>query len=269
MPSRCEGDLNMLRRGLASRRFTAAWAALSAAAFVAGAIAAETGSSAPLGSSSDEQSATVGFELGSSERFRQLNRANGSLTTTADQVYEGQRSAKATYDGGGSNGYARGLFHVAWDEGDTVTYGAAFYFPSGFRDSMQGPVSLMRWDNWPSNSGGGDIGGLIILQADERIHLVQGGYDRGYEGDLLDLPLTEGRWVHLEVRQRLDTGANALTELYVDGQLVQSSTAPNMSGRRIERLRFGLVSMAAGAQLDPLTLYFDRVSHGTTLHGPR
>jgi hypothetical protein len=67
-----------------------------------------------------------------------------------------------------------------------------------------------------------------------------------------DLP--EGRWVFVEVRQRLST-SSPLNEVYVDGERLGRSAAQNSFGRPAETLRYGLVRIE---QLAPTHLWFDR-----------
>jgi hypothetical protein len=68
----------------------------------------------------------------------------------------------------------------------------------------------------------------------------------------------EGRWFTIEVRQRLSSGAGASNEVLVNRRLIGRSSRPNMyAGRPIERVRFGIVAIAAGSQTRPLALYFD------------
>src|SRR5690606_20146754 len=77
---------------------------------------------------------SAGMESGNFSEFSQYNATNGTLQATTERAHSGSRSAKATYAGGGSNGYARGIWNVGWRDGDTVTYSAAFYLPNGFHN---------------------------------------------------------------------------------------------------------------------------------------
>lgn len=194
----------------------------------------------------------------------------GKLAPTTRHAYDGRRSARASVFAGNGNGYARAVRRISWRPGQTVTFGAAFYLPRGFRAKQQGAVALIRWDNWPTRGRRGDFGGLVLFESDGRLHLVRGRYDRGYEDDLVrGIRMAEGRWVHLEVRQRLSRSARALSEVYVDGRRVRRSSASNSYGRSLQRIRFGIVSISARSQVRPLTLYFDRATTGRVLSGPR
>jgi hypothetical protein len=196
-------------------------------------------------------------KVGALAGFDQLGTRNGRLTETAERVFDGSRAAKAIYRPN-RNGFARGILDVRWLPGAEVSYGAAFFLPEGFKDAMRGGVAILRWDNYPAYGTRGDIGGLVIYNGDKKLHLIRGGYDRGYEADLIppvDVP--EGRWVHLEVRQTLSAGADAVNEVAMDGAVIARTTVPNSYGRRIQRVRYGIVSIEAGSQTMPLQLYFD------------
>lgn len=223
---------------------------------VAGLIGPAVGDASASSAIADLESATFG-------EFSQVNALHGTLTASATRAFSGDWSAMATYAGGGSNGYARGIFNVGWDEGDRVVYSAAFYLPLGFKASMQGQVALMRWDNWASYPTSADHGGIVINGSDKRARLVRDtlGVASGQEVLVGPFDLPEGRWFRLEVRQRLGSGAGASSEVFLDDSFQGGSDAPNMyAGRSIERVRVGLVAIASGSQTQPLTLWFDRAT---------
>ena len=242
---------------------------LSASCMIAMAATAAIllGLCAPAPASVSPRIATL--EDGTFSAFDQVNTAAGSLTATRADPYEGAVSARATFAGdGAANGYSRGVFNVGWVSGDDVHFGAAYFLPVGFKAAMQGGVSILRWDNYPSHGSDGDIGGVSLYYGDKRAHVFRGGYNRGYENELVPpFELPEGRWFWLELRQRFGT-TNALTEVYLDGNLIGQSTAPNSYGRTIERVRYGIVSEAGAQQVNPLTLFFDRATISTTLTAP-
>jgi Polysaccharide lyase len=206
------------------------------------------------------------LEDGSFSEFSQTNALNGSLTPTTDRAYEGSRSAHATYTGAGRNGYSRGIWNVSWQDGDEVWYGGAFYLPEGFKDRMQGQVDLVRWDNWPSMPEQSEKGGVVIYGSDKRARLVRmkQGVEQASLGGSFDIP--EGRWVWIEVHQRLSE-ADPLSEVYLDDELVASSTAKNSYGHSIDRIRLGLVAISSGSQTNPLELWFDRAAVSGTRIG--
>jgi hypothetical protein len=212
---------------------------------------------------------SAGLETGKFDEFSQTNVQKGSLSPATDRAYDGRTSARATYAGGGENGYSRAIWNVRWESGEDVWFAAAYYLPVGFHSKVQGQVDLLRWDNWASRPSDTDWGGVSISALDRRARLLRFGSGRRAKDTLvgpLDLP--EGRWFTLEVHQRLSAGSDALSELYVDGALVGSSGQPNTYGRGIERIRYGIVGIDAGAQREPLDLWFDRASAGV-LRGDR
>ena len=217
------------------------------------------------------ESASIGSN--SLSEFTQATQLNATVSATSERAYDGSYAVKSVYGGGGVNAYARGHWDVSWQTGDDVWYGAAYYLPTGFKAAMQNEVALMRWDNWPSyQDGSGDIGGIVIWGSDKRARLKLGTYSSSTEKVLVgpfDVP--EGRWFWLEVHQKLGT-SGALSEVYLDGSQVGSSTAANTNGRTIERIRYGLVAQGGSSQTNPLTLYFDRarvehVGDRTAPHG--
>jgi hypothetical protein len=200
------------------------------------------------------------LEHGGLAEFSRIGTANGSLGRAAGEAYDGHWFAKASYDGGGRNGYARGIFDVSWPEGTNVLYGAAFHLPDGFKAATQGQVALMRWDNWPSHPFDADHGGVVINGSDGRARLIRESLGGDGSQDVLIGPfdLPEGRWFMLEVRQRLTFSGRSISAVYLDGKPIGTSGRPTMyAGRAIERIRYGLVAIAAGAQTRPLSLAFD------------
>jgi hypothetical protein len=196
--------------------------------------------------------------------FSQLNALNGTLAQTSTRAYSGTSSVRATYEGNGSNGYARGIWNVQWEEGDDVWFGGAYYLPTGFHSNIQGQVDLVRWDNWSTNPSDTDWGGVSIYGSDHRARLLRFGAGRPNDTLVGPLDLPEGRWFTLEVHQRRSaTSGSALSELYVDGKLVGKSTAANTYGRAATRVRYGVVAIASGSQYKPLELNFDNASMGS------
>jgi hypothetical protein len=181
---------------------------------------------------------------------------HGRLVQTRERAADGTHSMKATYAGGGDNGYSREVVRVGWRSGDRVLYKAAFYLPRGFKDAMEGQVDLMRWDDFPDDHVHSDRGGIVIYHRDKQAYLIR--QRLGIEQVALTGPISlpEGRWFRLEVRQRLGTHG-ARNAVYLNNRLAASSTRANTYGRRIRRVRFGLVAIAEGHQRLPLSLFFD------------
>jgi len=205
---------------------------------------------------------TATLESGHFGEFSQTNIEQGTLALASDRAFDGGVSARATYDGSGENGYARGIWEVNWSDGEEVWFGGAYYLPVGFHSNIQGQVDLLRWDNWASHPSDTDWGGVSIYGSDRRARLLRFGAGRPNDTLVGPLELPEGRWFTLEVHQQLSSGDGALSELYVDGTLVGSSSKPNTYGRGIERIRYGIVAIAADSQQQPLELWFDRASAG-------
>jgi hypothetical protein len=210
----------------------------------------------------------VDFDSGGLQAFDQLNATTGSLARVAGG-YGDAYSAKATYAGGGANGFARGIFNVDWHAGDDVWYSAAYYLPTGFHAAMQGQVAIMRWDDYGAHPEAADYGGIVICGCDKRARLVNDLLPSEQQIELspaFDLP--EGRWFHLEVHQHLSPD-HGLNEVYLDGVRITSTDKPNLQpGRGVDRIRYGLVAIADGAQTRPLELNFDNATVNTTQTGP-
>jgi hypothetical protein len=212
--------------------------------------------------------ATATLESGTFGEFSQTNALNGTLTNTTARAYQGTRSAHATYSGGTANAYSRGIWNIDWQPGEEVWYAAAYYLPVGFKATMQGQIDLLRWDNYGSMPSGTERGGVVIYNSDKRAHLMRQKDGGGQTAIGAEFDLPEGRWFWLEVHQRLST-TNPLSEVYLDGTRVVSTTAQNSYGHRVDRVRFGLVAISAGSQTKPLELFFDSAtvapaSSGTT-----
>lgn len=229
------------------------------------AVASPSPSLTPTPTSTGTTSGTIikaaGLESNNFNEFNSTNALEGTLTTTTERVYDGKYSAKATYDGGGNNGYTRGIFTPTWPNGSDVWYSGAFFLPSGFKDSMRNQVDFMRWDDYPGDSQGG----FVIYNFDKKGRIILQKRTGGSASTIVgpfDIP--ENRWFHIEVHQKLSNGGDALTEVYLDGVKIGSSTAPNSYGTTITRLRYGIVAIGAGSQNVPLTLWFDKaiISNG-------
>jgi hypothetical protein len=208
------------------------------------------------------------LENGSFSEFSQNSATNGALDVVSGNAYDGTHAARATYNGGSGNGYARAIENVSWSPAENVWYGAAYYLPHGYSASVQGGNDIMRWDNWGTYGSGADYGALEVW-SDGKARLILGKYTND-PGTVLAGPvaLPEGRWFWLEIHQRFSTGGGALTEMYIDGVRIASSTAPNNYGRGADRVRWGIVCVDAGRQSKSLSLQFDRASIASSELGP-
>jgi uncharacterized repeat protein (TIGR02543 family) len=201
----------------------------------------------------------AGLELGDLLEFQQASAtSNTSLSATLTEHFAGIWGARASFNGGSSNAYARGIFEPDWQPGETVCYSAAFKLPAGFYSAQQGQVSIMRWDNFPLLNPAEDTGGIAIY-SDHVARLFREPSSGGQTalGSLGQLP--EGTWHTLSVVQVLST-ASPRSTVQLDGVTVIDTTAQNSFGRAIDRIRFGLVAIAAGTQTNPLTVYFDEAA---------
>jgi hypothetical protein len=204
----------------------------------------------------------AGFESGGFGEFSWWSVSNGSLEVTAERAYEGAWSARASNSGAG-NQYQRVWQDVAWGEGSEVWYGMALLVPRTADWCWWEPV---RWDNYRSFGGAGDLGGVRIDKGE--LFLDQGTY-ADQQPLIGPVAVPEGRWFWLEVHQRFAaTGGDALSEVYLDGTRVGASSAPNSAGRQIDTIRFGNVAMEAGCSA-PSSIDFDRVSVTGHPLGPR
>jgi hypothetical protein len=225
-------------------------------------------SAIPAGALAEVDPLSATLDNGSFGEFSQTNVDEGTLSLTDERYYDGGLSARATYDGEGENGYSRGIWNVEWNDGEDVWFGAAYFLPVGFHSNIQGQVDLLRWDNWESHPDDTDWGGVGIYGSDRRARVLLMGAGRDSDVVVSPFRLPEGRWFTLEVHQRLSAGAGALSEVYLDGALVGRSEKPNTYGRKIERIRYGIVAIAEGEQRKPLDLWFDRATAGPETAAP-
>lgn len=212
----------------------------------------------------------VGFERGDFSEVTDHQQSKfGRLSLTGSRAYEGKRSARATYLGGGP-GKERVWLATNWKTGTDVWYGIALLIPKGTRYCYWNPL---RWDNYDLYGGvddntpqDGDVGGVTIEQ--DRVKVMRNFYG-GKEKTLIDGGAApKGRWFWLELHQRFSgRDGEALSELYVDGHKKGSSTQANSAGRPIKDLRAGAVNIAGGCS-SPGSVDFDRVSISDGQRGP-
>jgi murein DD-endopeptidase MepM/ murein hydrolase activator NlpD len=196
-----------------------------------------------------------------------VTQAGGTLTAVSAADGTDTEAFDASYSGsGGGSGEASGAFNVAWSQGQTAVYGAAFYLPPGFHTATEGEQSLLRWDSAPDQSGQVQQGGVLINYGDDSAYLVS----KTIAGSAFSqrvlagpVPLPTGRWFTLQVRQLLGTGTAAYSELFLDGKLVGSSSQPTFSGTRVTRVSYGIVELDDGADAGPVSFDFDQATAGT------
>jgi hypothetical protein len=113
-------------------------------------------------------------------------------------------------------------------------YSSAFFLPKDASNCANdficenSTVDIMRWES--TGSGATFFSGIRLKNGTNQFHLVRGSSTAGTVstdiGTGFDLPT--GRTFWLEVHQRLsNTNGTALSEVYVDGRLVMSSTTAN------------------------------------------
>jgi len=208
------------------------------------------------------------FEPGDFTEFDGHSAAAGALRPTAMKAYDGAKSAIASYDGSGKNGFARTWFDVNWNRGSDVWYGAAYFIPS--KAAMPCYYSLMRWDNYTLyGNPGGDVGGIEI-DTNGRARLMRQDYTGDNHAVLsreFDLP--EGRWFWLEVHQKLSNrDGEAVNEVYLDGRRVDANAKANGRGRGVTEIRHGIVSLGGECASSPVSIFMDRVSVSDGMRGP-
>jgi hypothetical protein len=164
---------------------------------------------------------------------------------------------EASYPGGGSNGFDRRAARVHWHDGDRVSYGATFMLPSSFMKSIQSEVDLVRWDNFDHHPTDTDWGGVGIFASDHLARLLRFNARGNVVVLVGPFKLPVGKWFRLEVRQYLsDVDGDAVSEVYLDDELIGRSRWANTYGRPIDHLRAGLVAIGAEAQKNPLQLWY-------------
>lgn len=195
--------------------------------------------------------------------FDGFSAEHGLLRRTRGGAYDGRRSLFASYDGSGSSGFQRVWRNVRWRSGSDVWYGMALLIPDRSAYCYWNPI---RWDNYRTYGGRGDVGGLQVERG--ALHLIRSRY--GSRETKLIGPVTapEDRWFWLEVHQRLSgRHGRALSEVFVDGRRVGASTRANSAGRVVNDIRFGAVNVA-GRCSRAGSILFDRVSVSRRTRGP-
>jgi murein DD-endopeptidase MepM/ murein hydrolase activator NlpD len=190
---------------------------------------------------------------------------NGTLLPVRARYGADTKVFLATYSGTSGTAAARGSLKVRWKPGQSVAYGAAFYLPANFHAAAQGQQALLRWDSVPGADGTVQQNGIVVDYSDNFAYLVAATISDGIVAQQVlagPFVLPVGRWFTPQVRQLLGSGRTAQSNVYLNSQLVASSRAPNFSGTRINRVRYGVVDLTAGAEEGPVTLEFDQAVAG-------
>jgi hypothetical protein len=204
-----------------------------------------------------------GMESGAFTEFDSFSSWEGELAVTDGNAYDGTHAGHAVFAGNGSSGGQRAWKQVSWNAGSDVWFGMALYVPDADGFCYWNPI---RWDNYKSYGETGDVGGLSIEEG--RLNVIQNHYGQAERRLIAGPAVPEGRWFWVELHQRF-SGADgqALSELYVDGHLVGSSTKANSAGRQIDHLRFGVVNVAGSCSRSG-SVDFDRASISEGMRGP-
>jgi hypothetical protein len=137
------------------------------------------------------------------------------------------------------------------------------FLPVGTYAALQGDAALMRWDNWALANTSQDQFGVWLHGTGTKgnLFLMFNNEQDGEDSILVDpgVRMAEGRWNCLEVRQKLGYDGDAISELWLNGAGLGSSTRHNVKGgRRPVTLGYGIVAVNGWAQTNPLTAYIDQ-----------
>ena len=175
----------------------------------------------------------------------------------------GSQRARAIFEHGRSDAVPY------WTEGSEIWYGGFFYFRPGFKSALNSSVDFHRWDVYATGSN--DMQGGLGVRTNGRLR-IQNNWP--FREPLIadDYTLQEGRWLHIEVGQKLSSqDGGGWSEIWVDGDRVARSTNANYYGdrysgdaARINRHRIGLFG---SAQRNPIELLFAYQTIGDTRHG--
>jgi hypothetical protein len=222
----------------------------------------------PVAAGATVSGLSANLETGDFSQFNmgaQTARSGASISIDTRKSYDGSHSAHASYADRGANNFARGVEAVSWNDGADVWFGEAIYLSVGFKAAMQGQVALVRWDDWPSYASGvdpcGTLGGLVIFGSDKRARFVNNSYAcPALTKELVgSFNIPEGQWVWFDIHMHFsEKDGSALTRVYMNGAPVGSSKLANKGPYPIRRVRYGIVAIASGAQMNPLSLWFDR-----------
>jgi hypothetical protein len=203
---------------------------------------------------------TAAFEEGnvvdSDSGFDTASSSGGGFDLRTGGAYEGNNYVQATYLSGPNSPH--GTINLpGWFNGTDVWYGSAFFVPAGFAAAHTNGT-ILEWSTPFGTSRGG-----INLGADHQWRLT---HNANTLGSTFSLP--EAQWISVEVHQKLESNAanGPISEMFVNGRLVSSSTAvnanPDTDGAAVF-LKAGLVSLSG----QPAALFVDRVSTNLVQRG--
>jgi hypothetical protein len=207
------------------------------------------------------------FEGGNCSEFSQGCKTSGSGTysVASSGAYSGSRYLRASVSGNSGVSFARAQTNISISLGSDFWFGSAVRLKTGFYNAG-GQVRLFAWDTYPASP---TQRGGIWIDSTGRV-VVYRHSDNGGQVPLVILgnrAIPEGKWVWIELHQRLSTtDGQALTEVFMDGVSKGSSTARNINGGTVTRYRVGITD--ASAAKTAITADFDRAYLGTKKLGP-
>jgi hypothetical protein len=148
----------------------------------------------------------------------------------------------------GGDSYARGIVNFR-RRGGALGDGRRFELAGRFRLDSGGYVSVMRADDFAASGASAIQLGVERQGGDRRLHIAARRYDGVWTGfdvssSLKPVPGREYR-LRLRVTVGSESAGGASTELWADGRLVASTTAPNiLPGRAFTKGRMGVVAVA-------------------------
>jgi hypothetical protein len=178
--------------------------------------------------------------------------------TSAVGGADGSYAARIVTNGGNSGcSCARMTFQkrFAYGRGDTVWMGGSWYVTDPDKLAWSRLMNLGHFEG--SSDRHNWLLGLLIRESGMSVQARR--YHTGAGRSVLMTPraIPQGRWFDVDVRLKLSpVRGKALTEVYVDGQLVSSTTKRNMlSGGRLTFYNAGLPYFWPGN--GNTTVYFD------------
>ncbi len=186
----------------------------------------------------------------------------GHIETDSSIAYDGPDSLRMSYHGGGVNGYARLQNGVDIRVGESISYSAAVFLPNGFKSLQQQQVAIMRWDNWKLGPAIADQGGIVVNADGYLVMVVESMSDGDLYAELTEpLAVPENQWVLIEGRQVISPrNGEALNQVWINGEKKAESTLANIiTDRSVTKMRFGIVAIGAGKQLNDISLNLDLI----------
>lgn len=192
---------------------------------------------------------------------RGVSAGNATFAAVRGGYGSDKQAFGAQYPGTSGSGTPHGALAVSWAPGQDVAYGAAFRLPRGFHGATQGQQLLLGWSSAPGADGSVQQDGVVIDYSSNLGYLVTNttsadGVNQQVLAGPFALPI--GRWFTLQVRQLLAATAPAQSGVYVNGRLVASSTAADLTEQQIDEVDYGIVQLTGGAETGAASLQLDR-----------